>query len=133
MKNHLPFLLILISVYSGTSLAGGKNAANVALKGKASYYGENFAGKQTASGEVYDTRSFTAAHPSLPFGTLVHVTNLENQKTVVVRINNRGPFLEDKTRIIDLSLAAAEKIKMIDRGVVSVKIQIKDPPDQPTD
>jgi len=90
--------------------------------GLASWYGGKFHGRLTASGEVFDTNSFTAAHKTLPFGTIVRVTNLGNGKSVVVRINDRGPFI--KGRIIDLSRAAANAIGMIGTGVARVKLDI---------
>lgn len=89
--------------------------------GKASWYGGKFHGGPTASGETYNKRSMTAAHRSLPFGTRVRVTNLRNGRSVVVRINNRGPY--SKGRVIDLSEAAAEKLDMIEAGVVPVKLE----------
>lgn len=92
--------------------------------GKASYYADKFHGKYTASGEVFDMNKFTAAHRTLMFGTSVKVTNLWNNKSVVVRINDRGPFKGD--RIIDLSKEAARKIGMLAAGVVDVKIEILD-------
>ncbi len=88
--------------------------------GIASYYGGKFIGKPTASGEIYDATKLTAAHKKLPFGTKVKVTNLNNNKSVVVRINDRGPFVAG--RMIDLSEAAAQKINMIKEGVVKVTI-----------
>ena len=90
--------------------------------GKASWYGKTFHGRPTASGEPYDMNAPTAAHKSLPFGTRVRVTNLDNGKQTVVRINDRGPFV--KGRIIDLSYAAAKKIQMLQAGVVHVKLEI---------
>lgn len=90
--------------------------------GKASWYGRKFHGRPTASGERFDMRELTAAHRTLPFGTQVRVTNLENNRSVVVRINDRGPFVGD--RIIDLSRAAARQISMIERGVVRVRIRV---------
>jgi len=93
-------------------------------KGKAVYYSSVFNGKKTASGDLYDETKLTAAHRSLPFGTLVKVTNLASGKSVVVKINDRGPFGK-KDRIIDLSLAAARKIGMIKAGVADVKIEIQ--------
>src|ERR1700712_2299033 len=87
-----------------------------AESGVASFY----AGGQTASGEVSGPREFTAAHRTLPFGTLVRVTNTRNGKTVVVRINDRGPF--GRARIIDLSRAAAIELGMIDSGTAAVSI-----------
>ncbi len=89
--------------------------------GKASYYGDKFHGRPTASGAKYDKRKFTAAHRKLPFGTKLKVTNLNNGKSVIVEVNDRGPF--SKGRIIDLSRAAAEKIGMIQAGVISVRIE----------
>lgn len=93
-----------------------------ALAGKASYYGDKFVGRSTASGEKYSHGKMTAAHRSYKFGTKVKVTNLKNGKSVIVRINDRGPF--SKGRVIDLSKGAAQKINMIKSGVVPVSIQI---------
>ncbi|MBN1761145.1 MAG: septal ring lytic transglycosylase RlpA family protein [Chitinispirillaceae bacterium] len=90
--------------------------------GKATYYGNKFHGRKTASGERYDRNEFTAAHRTLPFGTRVKVTRLSNGKTVSVRINDRGPL--KRGRVIDLSRAAAEEIGMIVEGVVDVGIEI---------
>ena len=91
-------------------------------EGLASWYGGKFQGRQTASGEIFDTDKFTAAHKSLPFGTIVKVTNLENGKTTVVRINDRGPFVPG--RIIDLSRAAAAVVGLAGKGVARVRIQV---------
>ena len=93
-------------------------------EGAASYYADSLQGNSTASGEPYDRNAMTAAHRTIAFGTKVQVTNLENGKSVVVRINDRGPHVE--SRIIDLSGAAAEKIGMLDAGEVSVRIEIVD-------
>lgn len=90
--------------------------------GYASWYGGKFQGRQTASGEVFDTNKLTAAHKTLPFGTVVEVTNLDNGKSIEVRINDRGPFVEG--RIIDLSRAAAAKIGMMSTGIAPVKVEI---------
>jgi rare lipoprotein A len=90
--------------------------------GNASWYGKPFHGRLTASGERYDMHAPTAAHKSLAFGTRVRVTNLDNGKHTVVRINDRGPFV--KGRIIDLSYGAAKQIKMLQAGVVRVKLEI---------
>lgn len=88
--------------------------------GLASWYGKPYHGRTTASGERYDMNELTAAHRTLPFGTVVEVRNLENGREVRVRITDRGPFVDG--RIIDLSRAAARKIAMIDAGVVRVRI-----------
>jgi len=90
--------------------------------GLASWYGGKFHGRMTSSGEVFDTNQLTAAHKTLPFGTIVKVTNLDNGKSVLVKINDRGPFVDG--RIIDLSRAAATEIGMIDSGVAHVSLQI---------
>jgi rare lipoprotein A len=90
--------------------------------GMSSYYGKILHGNKTASGEKYDTAQFTAAHKTLPFQSLVKVTNLKNKKSVIVRINDRGPY--SRNRIIDLSQAAAEKIDMIKCGIAKVKIEV---------
>jgi rare lipoprotein A len=93
--------------------------------GIASWYGEQFQGKTTASGEPFDMRDYTAAHPSLPLGTFVRVTNLKNGKAVVVRINDRGPVVDG--RIIDLSYNAARALGFKDRGVQKVRLDLYQP------
>ncbi|MCS6824716.1 MAG: septal ring lytic transglycosylase RlpA family protein [Cytophagaceae bacterium] len=90
--------------------------------GIASYYGGILQGHKTSSGEIFDTYAFTAAHKTLPYNTLVKVTNLKNKKSVIVRINDRGPYV--KGRIIDLSYAAAKKIGLGSRGIGRVKIEV---------
>ncbi len=90
--------------------------------GIASYYSDEFHGKKTASGETYNKWDYTCAHRKLPFGTRIIVTNLENKKSVIVRVNDRGPHI--KNRIVDLSYAAAKEIEMIAKGVVKVKIEV---------
>lgn len=90
--------------------------------GTASYYAHAFHGRKTANGEVYNMHTLTAAHQTLPFNSLVRVTNLSNKKSVVVRINDAGPFVDD--RIIDLSLAAAKKIGMIKTGKALVRLAV---------
>ncbi len=90
--------------------------------GVASYYGVPYHGRQTASGEVFNMNELTAAHPTLKFGTKVKVTHLVNNRSVTVRINDRGPFV--KGRVIDLSKAAAEELQMIRAGLAEVKIEV---------
>ncbi len=92
-------------------------------EGIASWYGERFHGRLTASGETFDMQALTAAHPTLPFGTIVRVTNMKNRRTVDVRINDRGPYA--KGRIIDLSYAAAKQLEMIDAGAVEVRLEVQ--------
>ena len=90
--------------------------------GMASWYGRELQGRRTASGERFDRRGMTAAHRTLKFGTRVRVTRLKNNRSVVVRINDRGPF--SKGRIIDVSEAAARSLDMIDAGVTKVRIEV---------
>ena len=90
--------------------------------GVASWYGNEFHGRPTSSGEVFDTNDLTAAHRSLPFGTLVMVTNLANDRSVVVRINDRGPFV--RGRIIDLSYAAARVLGLVGPGTGRVRLEV---------
>ncbi|WP_445436147.1 septal ring lytic transglycosylase RlpA family protein [Candidatus Borreliella tachyglossi] len=99
-----------------------------ATVGLASWYGEAFHGKATANGEKFDMTALTAAHKELPFNTVVRVTNLLNNRTVVVRINDRGPFRKD--RVIDLSKSAAEKLDFLGIGVAPVKIEILEKSDE---
>ena len=91
-------------------------------EGKASWYGAQFHDRPTASGERFDASAMTMAHPTLPFGTRVRVTNLRNGRSVVVRVNDRGPFIG--SRIADLSHGAASAIGMVRRGIASVRIEV---------
>ena len=90
--------------------------------GEASWYGAQHQGKRTASGEIFDQGLFTAAHRTLPFGSKIKVTNLANGKSVEVKINDRGPFAED--RIIDLSQAAAKALEMLQSGKTTVRLEL---------
>ena len=94
-------------------------------EGYASWYGVPFHGRRASNGEIYDMHKFTAAHRTLPFNTVVRVTNINNGRTAVVRINDRGPFVEN--RIIDLSFAAARELDAIGPGVVPVRLEILSP------
>ncbi|CAN5379079.1 hypothetical protein BH23BAC3_BH23BAC3_19750 [soil metagenome] len=91
-------------------------------EGIASWYGPGFHGQRTSSGEIYNENDTTAAHRSLPFDTIVRVINTENDKSVEVRINDRGPYVDG--RIIDLSLSAAEAIDMLDTGTAPVRLEL---------
>jgi len=93
-------------------------------KGLASWYGEPFHGRRTANGEAYDMNKVSAAHKTLPLGTWVEVKNLNNKKTLVMRINDRGPFV--KGRVIDLSREAAKKMEMLQAGVAPVTVRAID-------
>lgn len=90
--------------------------------GIASWYGEEFHGKRTSSGEIYNMYAMTAAHKTLPFGTKVLVVDLDTGRSVIVRINDRGPFIHG--RIIDLSFAAAKKLGIVKKGIARVGIKI---------
>lgn len=94
------------------------------LRGRVSYYHDSLAGNCTASGEVYDPTALTAASRDLAFGTVVRVVREDGGGRVTVRVNDRGPFGRDRTRILDLSRAAAEQLDMIRAGVVSVRAEI---------
>lgn len=107
---------------AGSPLSEGRSVIN----GIASYYGKGHHGKKTANGETFDMHKLTAAHRSLPFGSRVKVTNLSNNRSIVVRINDRGPFVAG--RIIDLSQAAAEQLEMIREGIVGVKLEVLESP-----
>ena len=103
-------------------LPAAAESPSVFQTGVASWYGDDFNGKATADGEIYDMRKLTAAHQDLPFHTLVEVENLENNKKVLVRINDRGPFLKD--RIIDLSWQAAQRLEMTEKGTAEVQLRV---------
>ena len=92
------------------------------LEGVASYYADDFHGKLTSNGETFNMYDLTAAHRTFPTGSMVRVTNLENGKIVVVRVNDRGPFVEG--RIIDLSYGAAKEIDMLQKGTTRVKLEV---------
>jgi rare lipoprotein A len=117
MKNLLSILLYL-------SVASAMAQVQV---GKASFYADKFEGSPTASGEKYRASRLTAAHKTLPFGTKVRVTNLANNESVVVTINDRGPFVEG--RIIDVSKSAAERLSFFNQGTAEVKLEIVDATD----
>ncbi|GHA89768.1 septal ring lytic transglycosylase RlpA family protein [Modicisalibacter luteus] len=121
----LAFLLIALAGCAGTPPTGRPDAgygASHAEQGRAAYYSDAYQGKQTASGERYDRNSLTAAHRSLPFGTRVNVTNLDNGRNVTVRINDRGPYT--RGRIIDLSRRAAQQLGMIRSGTAPVRVTV---------
>lgn len=125
---RLSILLTMISLLSGCSLVStsqtGSTGAGYSAEGKASYYGKRHHGNKTASGERFDQNALTAAHRTLPFGSQVRVTNLNNDRSVVVRINDRGPY--SRGRLIDVSQRAAEQLDMLRSGVVPVRVQSLD-------
>jgi rare lipoprotein A len=110
-------------VYPARVASGKKNVVKKPYQvGTASWYGQDFVGKPTASGEPYDMYDMTAAHPTLPLGTYVRVTNLGNGRAVVVRINDRGPVVDG--RIIDVSYNAARALNFKDRGIQRVRLDV---------
>jgi rare lipoprotein A len=115
------FLLVIVSSV-GCASSNRTGSAGVLQQGMASYYADKYHGRKTASSEVFDISGMTAAHRTLPFHTRVRVTNLNNDRSVVVRINDRGPFVDGL--VIDLSPAAARKIDMIREGVVPVRLEV---------
>jgi rare lipoprotein A len=121
MKKKYLFLFVLfLSVFLPYQLQA-QGADVFKQEGIASWYGREFEGRPTASGEIFDPSDMTAAHPSLPFGTKLVVTNQHNNKSVTVRVNDRGPFVP--ARIIDVSRAAAEQLDMIVTGTAPVTVQ----------
>lgn len=124
MKNSgsaslLVFLFFLCIALPGCRLLPWRGYMQTGL---ASWYGNEYNGRPTACGEIFNENAMTAAHKELPFGTVVRVVNLNNGLTVTVRINDRGPFIAG--RIIDLSKAAAREVDMINLGVVPVRLEI---------
>jgi len=98
------------------------NKSKKVYKGISSYYGPNFHGKLTANGEIFDMYGITAAHKEIPFNTIVRVTNEDNGKTQIIRINDRGPYVDG--RILDCSFGAAKKLGFVSEGTAPVKIEI---------
>jgi len=123
------FIAYVVLAFAMLTLAGcasaqvnSKNTKRFLEIGLASFYALKFHGRATASGEIYDMNSLSAAHPKLPFGTWVRVTNLKNKKNVVLKVNDRGPV--SKKRIIDVSYKAAQELGFIREGVVKVRLEI---------
>ncbi|HHF51964.1 MAG: septal ring lytic transglycosylase RlpA family protein [Candidatus Aminicenantes bacterium] len=122
-KTQFVFMLFAVVMIFFSSCSRNQYKTTPAvITGQASWYGPHFHGKTTSSQEVFDMYDMTAAHKSLPFGTYVMVTNLDNGRSVKVRINDRGPFI--RGRVIDLSYAAAKVLGMVGTGVVPVRIEI---------
>jgi len=116
LNKHLIVSLLLL--FSTSAYAKHKKVQI----GKGSWYGKKFHGKQTANGEKYNMYTYTAAHKTLPFNTKVKVTNLRNKRSVIVRVNDRGPYA--KGRIIDLSYLAAKKLGYVKNSVAKLKVKV---------
>lgn len=117
MKTYI--LIILLCLQISENFAQGQKFTQT---GVASYYAGRFHGRKTSSGEIYDSKKLTAAHRTLKFGTMVKVTNLKNNLSVIVKVNDRGPFAHN--RIIDVSQAAAQEIGMLKTGTAQVRIEV---------
>jgi rare lipoprotein A len=120
----LVYITWLLSGCSGIATRIDPNGTGYKEAGKASFYAIKFQSGKTSSGEIFDQSAYTAAHKKLPFGTKVKVTNVRNGKSVIVRINDRGPFV--RGRIIDLSRSAFSKIGNTSAGVLDVKLEVVD-------
>ncbi|NWL16833.1 septal ring lytic transglycosylase RlpA family protein [Pseudoalteromonas sp. Scap03] len=118
----LSMLLVILNACSALPSNINNQQRDVAEQGKASFYADKYHGRTTASGERFSQQAATAAHLKLPFGTRVKVTNSANNKSVVVRINDRGPYIQG--RIIDLSKAMFEKIADSSAGVIDVSVTV---------
>jgi rare lipoprotein A len=128
--------ILALALWAAGGIASAQTAASAPAKaaaaaaapsgdvseGKIAWYGKKFAGRKTASGQAFNPGALTMAHKTLPFGTKVKVTNLKNQRSVVVRVNDRGPTAAD--RIGDVSAAAAQRLKMMRSGVVEAKLEV---------
>lgn len=133
-KHFLFYLLFLFIATIGCGLvsspayiyrsapAGTRIVSGLEFRGTASWYGIPFHGRTTANGETYNMNDYTCAHRTLPFGTLLLVTNLANEKTVTVRVTDRGPYISG--RIIDLSRAAAVTLGMLETGTAQVSLKV---------
>ncbi|HEX7154861.1 MAG TPA: septal ring lytic transglycosylase RlpA family protein [Thermoanaerobaculia bacterium] len=123
MRRHLSIIVLLVfAAYGCVTTKPATQPAPELLRGVASWYGEEFAGRTTANGEIFDPLLLTAAHRQLPFGTVVDVKNAKTGQTVRVRINDRGPYVGG--RMIDLSYAAAQQIGLIEPGIGDVEVRV---------
>ena len=109
-------------VYRSTGISASGTVAGFQQRGVASYYGDGFHGNLTANGETFDMYALTCAHLTLPFDTVIRVINLDNDREVTVRVNDRGPYVGG--RIIDLSTGAAEELGMLDAGIANVLLRV---------
>jgi rare lipoprotein A len=124
MSTTKGIVTLLVAAAAGLTQGGAFAQMSARFSGVASVYSEDYSG-QTANGEQYDPQQFTAAHPTLPFGTLLRVSDPCNEHSVTVVINDRGPFIAG--RVLDLSLAAAKALGMIDRGLMIVTAAVQQP------
>ncbi len=126
-----PFLIALLVSFLAFGCAGRRQQPQHAVtgayeaEGMASWYGKRFHGRKTASGERFNQNALTCAHRTLPFGSRLKVTNLDNHQEVEVRVNDRGPFI--RSRIVDLSRAAAKALDFLGQGMARVRLQLLSP------
>ncbi len=118
-----PFIIAVVFLLGPPQEAKVSQQLLTVQKGVASYYSHKFNGKKTAFGEIFNNRLYTAAHPTLPHNTLLEVTNIANNKKVVVRINDRGPFGKHR-RLLDISHAAAAELDLLRKGIGQVEIKV---------
>jgi rare lipoprotein A (peptidoglycan hydrolase) len=126
IPGHIASVHPVKSGSASTKSVKNKKKSNVQI-GSASWYGKAFQGRPTASGESYDMYRYTAAHRNLPLGTWVRVTNLRNGKSLIVKVNDRGPFVDMGNRIMDLSYAAARMLEFSGQGITRVKLEVVEP------
>lgn len=122
---RLGYFTIIVTVLAAISSFNHREKVKSAVvieHGKASYYGNQFIGRKTANGEVFTKYEYTCAHKTLPFGTKLKVTNLANNESIIVRVNDRGPFV--RSRIVDLSIQGAKELGLIQSGVANVSIEV---------
>lgn len=120
----LLFLMIIMTFALTMSFSKIKVEPSIEVyeQGRASYYGFQFLGRKTACGDIFTEHEYTCAHKYLPFGTKIKVTNVDNNRSVIVRVNDRGPFV--KGRIVDLSIQSAKELGLIQSGVANVQVEI---------
>jgi rare lipoprotein A len=121
-RTSITSMTLLLLMITMPAMASVKPATGSVQSGLASYYHDSLHGNQTASGQIYDKNRVSAAHKTLPLGTRVRVTDLDSGRSLVVRINDRGPFV--KGRIIDLSRRAAAELDMLQRGLAKVRLEV---------
>ncbi|UII26233.1 septal ring lytic transglycosylase RlpA family protein [Fulvivirga maritima] len=123
MKKLLPLIFIVIACSNPDKSTSGPKP--YVQEGTASYYAASLEGSPTASGESYHNDSLTAAHNHLPLGTIIQVKNLDNDSTVTVKVNDRGPYAND--RVLDLSRAAAKRLGMMESGTAQIRLKVQQP------
>lgn len=122
MNLYIAFIISILNIVGFSPTTSEDPFIGTSFSGKASYYGVYLHGRKTANGEIMDKNKYTCAHKTLPFGTMLEVRNPVNQKSVILRVNDRGPYT--KGRILDISYVAAKEIEMIRYGVITVEVRV---------